>query len=256
MTDLNNKELTETKERIKTLMKLLKEKENEIDIEKIKEEFKELISKVNPLVIALAENELVNEGFSREELMNACDIHLLLFKDKIENPDLKLPADHPISRFQEDHRIILKIMEKMLEEIKKLKESSDNSIIEEHIQKITNYLNKLMEAENHNVRQENTLFPILEKHGIEQPPAIMWAEHTQMKEQKKQMLKLLKEREMLSFDDFYNHLKLLATNLLEKFTLHTQKEQNILYVTALEVISEKEWKEIKEECDNLGYFEE
>lgn len=49
-------------------------------------------------------------------------------------------------------------------------------------------------------------------------------------------------------------MEMIAKFLIEKFGSHTQKEENILYVTALNVISDEEWKEIKEECDNLGYF--
>ncbi len=43
--------------------------------------------------------------------------------------------------------------------------------------------------------------------------------------------------------------------MFKKFLSHTQKEENILYVTALKVISDDEWKEIKEECDLLGYVD-
>ncbi|MGC8765557.1 MAG: DUF438 domain-containing protein [Brevinematia bacterium] len=252
--DTNSKEFLEKKEKLKSLMKRLKGKESPEELEKVKKEFKELISDVNPILIAFAENELVKEGFSREDLMSACDIHLLLFKDKIENPDLKVPDWHPIKSFQEDHKIILRIMEDLIEEIKNLRKTGSFENGKEMLARIDDILQKLMEAENHNVRQENTLFPILERHGIEQPPAIMWAEHTEMKEQKKEMIKMLKEKGSFAFNDFCNQMESMATFLLEKFSLHTQKEQNILYVTALDVITDDEWKEIKEECDNLGYF--
>ena len=252
--DIQSPEFIEKKERLKSLMKRLKGKESEEDLNRIKKEFKELISEVNPILIAFAENELVNEGFSREDLMSACDIHLLLFKDKIENPDLKVPDWHPIKSFQDDHRIILRIMENLIDKIKELRMAGDFKKGEKIIFEIENILNKLMEAENHNIRQENTLFPVLEKHGIEQPPAIMWAEHTEMKEQKKEIIKILKEKENYDFFEFCNRIQQMATFLLEKFSLHTQKEQNILYVTALDIIKDQEWRDIKEECDNLGYF--
>jgi DUF438 domain-containing protein len=250
--NVNDKEFLERKERLKNLIRQLKSEE---DIEKVKEELKNVMSDVDPVVLAFAENELVGEGFSREDLMKACDIHLLLFKEKIENPDLKVPDWHPIKSFQDDHRVILRLMEKLIEKIKELKKMKDFESGKSQIEVIEKILEALMKAENHNVRQENTLFPVLEKHGIEQPPAIMWAEHTEMKEQKKEMLKLLKDRNNFTFDEFCIKMLKLANLLFEKFALHTQKEQNILYVTALSVITEDEWKDIKEESDNLGYFE-
>lgn len=243
-----------TKEKLKELLKKVTSETTEDDLEKLKQEFKETIKDANPLIIAQAEGELIKEGGKLEDLMKACDIHLELFEDAIRNPNLKVPDWHPIKSFQDDHKNILDLMEKLLEYIKSLKEYKSFEESKEIINKIQKISEKLMEAENHNIRQENTLFPVLEKKGIEQPPAIMWHEHTEMKEQKKLLLKLLKEKENLSFSDFVNKMEMIAKFLIEKFGSHTQKEENILYVTALNVISDEEWKEIKEECDNLGYF--
>lgn len=244
----------ETKDRIKELLKRVTEKTSPEEMDMLKKDFKETIKGANPLVIAMAEGELIKEGGTLEDLMKACDIHLEMFKDVVRNPSLKVPEGHPIRNFQEDHKNILAIMENFIIEIKSAKAigNYDEAIAE--VLMIEKLANKLMEAENHNVRQENTLFPVLEKHGIEQPPAIMWHDHTEMKEQKKEIIKLIKNRDKMPFEGFLGKLEAHAVTLLEKFGSHTQKEENILYVTALNVITEQEWKDIKEECDNLGYF--
>lgn len=171
-----------TKEKLKELLKKVTSETTEDDLEKLKQEFKETIKDANPLIIAQAEGELIKEGGKLEDLMKACDIHLELFEDAIRNPNLKVPDWHPIKSFQDDHKNILDLMEKLLEYIKSLKEYKSFEESKEIINKIQKISEKLMEAENHNIRQENTLFPVLEKKGIEQPPAIMWHEHTEMKE--------------------------------------------------------------------------
>ncbi len=242
------------KEKLKQLLKKVTSDTNDYELKELKEEFKDIIKDANPLIIAQAEGELIKEGGKIEDLMKACDIHLELFKDVIRNPNLKVPEGHPIKDFQEDHKNILDLMEKLLDEVKKLKNFKNFEEAEENIKTIENLAQKLMEAENHNVRQENTLFPVLEKKGIEQPPAIMWHEHTEMKEQKKQLINLLKNRKHFDYKDFIYNLEVISKFLLEKFGSHTQKEENILYVTALNVITDEEWKDIKQECDNLGYF--
>jgi len=43
--------------------------------------------------------------------------------------------------------------------------------------------------------------------------------------------------------------------MLETFALHTKKEQEILYNVALDMLSTKDWADIKSESDELGYFE-
>lgn len=253
-TNIKDQTLLESKEEVKGLMKLLKGTTDETELEKARNDFKDVIKRANPLVIAMAENELVKEGFSHEDLMSACDVHLLLFRDAIENPNLKVPDWHPIHQFQDEHRYILQIMEEFRDLIRKVRRQGEEGSKAE-LERLLVLAKKLMEVENHNVRQENTLFPILEKHGIVQPPAIMWTEHTDMKVEKKEILQLLKDRSALSFEEFCEQLYRKSTHLLEKFSTHTQKEEHILYMAALEVITDEEWKDIKEECDNLGYFE-
>lgn len=247
-------DVNQTKEKIKELLKKVTGDTKHDEINKLKEEFKSVIKESNPMIIAQAESELIKEGGKIEDLMKACDIHLELFKDIIRNPNLKVPEGHPIKDFQEDHKNILDLMEKLLDEIKKIKDYKNFDQAEKNLEIIENLAQKLLEAENHNVRQENTLFPVLEKKGIEQPPAIMWHEHTEMKEQKKKLLNLIKNRKNFDYKDFVYNIEIISKFLLEKFGSHTQKEENILYVTALNVITDEEWKEIKQECDNLGYF--
>ncbi len=251
---LNKEDFNKNKEKIKELLKKLNADTDKEEIKRTREEFKDVLSRVNPIVIAVAEGELVNEGYSQDDLKNACDVHLELFKDSIENPNLKVPEWHPIYKFQEEHRGILRILERMRELIKEARSKGSFESAEEEIKKIEKFAKQLMDAESHNVRQENTLFPILERHGIEQPPAIMWTEHLEMKEEKKKLLKLLEEKDTYEFEEFLNLIDGTVILLWEQFGAHTQKEENILYATALDVITDEEWQDIKEECDNLGYF--
>src|ERR1035437_9093692 len=244
----------ESKQKIKELLKKVSEKTSPEEMAIIKKDFKETIKDANPLIIAAAEAELMKEGSTIDDLMKACDVHLEMFRDVIRNPNLKVPEGHPIASFQEDHKNILSVMEKLIDEIKEAKKIGNYEDAVTEVKMIGKLADKIMEAENHNVRQENTLFPVLEKHGIEQPPAIMWHDHTEMKELKKAIIKLAKAVNAENFTYFLGRLAQIAMLLLEKFGSHTQKEENILYVTAMKVITDDEWKDIKEECDNLGYF--
>lgn len=244
----------EAKNKIKELLKKVSSQTSPEEMAVLKRDFKETIKDANPLVIAMAEAEMIKEGGTIEDLMKACDVHLELFKDVIRNPNLKVPDGHPIKSFQEDHRNILAIMEKLIDEIKTAKKVGNYEDAKTEVRMIQLLMAKLMEAENHNVRQENTLFPVLERHGIEQPPAIMWHDHTEMKEHKKNMLRISQNFAASNFMEMLDKLAPMSVLLLEKFGSHTQKEENILYVTALNVITAQEWKDIREECDNLGYF--
>ncbi|HDT15052.1 MAG TPA: DUF438 domain-containing protein [Firmicutes bacterium] len=109
----------EKKNRVKDILKKINEKTSPEEMRRAKDEFKEIIKDVNPMIIAAAEAELVRDGHKIEDLMKACEAHLELFKDVIRNPELKVEKGHPIESFQQDHKNILEIMEELTETVKK-----------------------------------------------------------------------------------------------------------------------------------------
>ena len=123
------------------------------------------------------------------------------------------------------------------------------------VSKLNEIMKNLRASENHDIRQENTLFPVLEKYGVEEPPAIMWDEHSKMKDRRKYIEDLLKDIPNVPYDEFVDKLQGAFTYLVEVFVKHTQKEQEILYNVALDILSEKDWEDIQRESDRLGYFD-
>lgn len=254
-TNTADKDFQDKKEELKKLLIRIRNEEGDKPVSALRQEFKQELSQATPMMIALAEQELVNEaGFSREDLLNACDIHLELFKEAVDQPALLTDPEHPVARFQEDHRVILEIMYRLRDNIRKIAKGQGWAEAADLMPAVLQDVQLLMEAENHNIRQENTLFPLLERHGLEQPPAIMWMEHTDMKQKKKHIQNLLDNYTNKDFVLIISQVESLVTLLIEDFANHTQKEQNILYLTALDVLTDEEWEDIREECDNLGYF--
>ncbi len=246
-------EANNVKEQIKALMKALFEEGENVD--EIKERFKEIVSQANPVVIAIAESELTREGYSIQDLMKACDVHLELFKDQLMNSRRKIEKTHPLWRFIKDHDAMMFWFEDGLRISRELKERNGYEDAKDLIEKLNGIMKHLRESENHDVRQENTLFPVLEKYGVEEPPAIMWDEHSKMKERRNYIEKLLGGIPNIPYDEFVDKLQGAFTYLVEVFVKHTQKEQEILYNVALDILSEKDWEDIQRESDRLGYFE-
>ncbi len=241
------------KEQIKTLMKALFD-EGE-DVKEVKEKFKEIVSKANPIIIAIAESELTKEGYSIQDLMKACDVHLELFKDQLMNSRRKISKDHPLWRFIKDHDAMMLWFEQGLSTAREMKSRNGYNDARDLIRRLSAIMKNLKASENHDIRQENTLFPVLEKYGVEEPPAIMWDEHSRMKEKRGKIEKVVSEIPSMPYDEFVDYLQGAFTYLVETFVKHTQKEQEILYNVALDVLSEEDWKNIQKESDRLGYFE-
>jgi PAS domain S-box-containing protein len=125
--------------------------------------------------------------------------------------------------------------------------------VEEDIHHVEHLIADFTDAEKHYLREENVLFPMLEKHGITEPPSIMWMEHDQIRAQKKKLPPLIKEVNSASFPRFKEALWETAKDLSEMLQSHFYKENNILFPAALSVMTEQEWVEVREEFDRIGY---
>ncbi|MFQ7566142.1 MAG: hemerythrin domain-containing protein, partial [Clostridium perfringens] len=67
----------------------------------------------------------------------------------------------------------------------------------------------ILDAELHHKREEDVLFPELEKREITGPTRIMRLEHDQLREKKRRLKELIKVVEYLDFEDFKDNLQSL-----------------------------------------------
>jgi PAS domain S-box-containing protein len=221
--------------------------------DEVREKFKEVLEEAGPLEIAKVEEKLIEEGMPQEEVRRLCDVHLAVFRESLEKEETLAPPGHPVHILMEEHRIILQTAAELKEIVQKIQAANDFGSVSPEMKQLRHIEEHLRDSESHHVREENVLFPYLEKHGVTQPPAIMWMEHDEIREKKKSLHKLVDEYQGMAFSDFAKQLKETATSLADLFSSHMYKENNILYPTALKVMDEKEWKTAREQFDELGY---
>jgi len=244
-------EITERKKRI--LKEIITQLHAGASPQEVKERFRQMLESVTPLEIAKIEQELIEEGMQREEIQRLCDVHMAVFREQLEKQKLDISPEHPINILMEEHKIMLQLTEKLGNIASKIQKINDLSYIGEEIHDLEHIAEDFTDSEKHYLREENVLFPILEKHGITEPPAIMWMEHNQIREEKKQLSKLVKDFDTINFQDFKKKLGETSEKLSNLLPNHFFKENNILFPTALRVISEEEWKDIRREFDEIGY---
>jgi PAS domain S-box-containing protein len=226
------------KEALKRIIKQLHEGRSP---DELKNEFREFLAHVTPLEIAQVEEELVKEGLPREEIRKLCDLHLRVFEDALGGP-VNLPDWHPVAILLSEHKMLIGYARDLLAIVNALK--SEKTVELEALHQI---IESLKSAENHYVREENVLFPLLEKHGITEPPAVMWMEHDAIRALKKEIYKLAEEKSPDALK------QIPAEKLLEMLQSHFYKENNILFPASLRVIGESEWHDARKQFDELGY---
>jgi len=244
-------EINEEKKRI--LKEVIRRLHAGASPEEVKEKFKHVLAGASQEDIAKIEQELVKEGMPREEIQRLCDVHLAVFGEQLEKQKIQVPIEHPIGILMEEHKIMLQLAEKLNTIADKVQKAKDASVVSEDLPHLKHISNDFTDSEKHYLREENVLFPILEKHGITEPPAIMWMEHNKIREKKKQFSGLVEKQNAMGFQDFKKQLNEIATSLGDMLSSHFFKENNILFPAAMQVVTAEEWKDVRKDFDEIGY---
>ncbi len=239
------------KEQFKELLKELKE--DKVSAE-TKEKAKELLQAVDAKTLGLMEQELIREGVSHEEIRKSlCDIHLDVLRDSLVSKRIEVPAPHPVHTFMQEHEIILASLNELGSLVERLKGINSFKSMGRDQEKLKDIAHHLVEAESHHQREEEVLFPELEKHDIVEPAAIMKMDHVEFRKRKQELYQLAHNSQDYDFPEFKAKVIELGKYLTKELESHIFKEDNILYQIALQVLSTEEWEKVKKECDKLGY---
>jgi PAS domain S-box-containing protein len=240
-------------ERKKALKEILRQLHAGVPPENVKERFKQFLEGVSSLEIAKIEQELIREGISREEIQRLCDVHLAVFKEQLEKQPVEAATASPVNILLEEHKMLQQITQTLGLLADKVAKAESLNAVNEELAQLRRVADELLDAEKHYLREENVLFPALEKHGITEPPAIMWMEHNQLREKKKQLKRLVENAANMSFPEFKRQLSELANSIGSALNSHIFKENNILFPAAQRVVTEQEWIAIRTDFDEIGY---
>ncbi|MGD9042009.1 MAG: DUF438 domain-containing protein [Desulfobacteraceae bacterium] len=239
------------KEQFKELLQELKQGEVS---EEAREKAKKLLQAVDAKTLGIMEQELIREGVPHEEIRRSlCDIHLDVLRESLLEKRMEVEAPHPVNTFMEEHKIILENLNELVSLLERLKEKESFEDMGDDLDKLKDIAHHLVEAESHHQREEDVLFPQLEKHDIAEPSKIMKMDHDEFRKRKQGLYKLAHNPEDYDFEDFKEKGIEFGEYLTRELESHIFKEDNILYQIALQVLTDEEWQEAKKEADKIGY---
>ena len=242
----------DNKERLKAVLSKLKLGQQ---TEEIKNQAKEIFQSVDAKTIGLLEQELIEEGISREEVRRSlCDIHLEVLRDSLVAKRIEVSSPHPVHTFMQEHQEILANLKELEKLVERLEAAVGFSGLEaQDLEQLKQSAHHLVEAESHHQREEEVLFSRLQKHDITEPVAIMTEDHVELRKRKQRLFQIAQDPKSHGFTDFRREVLKHGEYLTRELESHIFKEDNILYQIALQVLEEKEWDEVKKDCDKIGY---
>ncbi|MEM2141758.1 MAG: DUF438 domain-containing protein [Candidatus Thorarchaeota archaeon] len=230
------------------IKRVLRRIHNGEDPDDVKREFAAVLRQARPADIAQAEEELVREGLPREEIQKLCEVHLSLFGEGLERKDSLAPEGHPIYILMREHEILLEKAAMLSELIENQKDATGS----DNMARVNELVRYFRESANHYLREENVLFPILEKHGITEPPKVMWMEHDQIRALEKQLYEALPGDES-GFGQNSKTILKIARELNSTLSSHFYKENNILFPTSIRLFTSEDWQTVMRGFDEVGY---
>ena len=227
-------------ERKENLKEMILDLHGGADIEDVKRRFREMMGHVTAFEISQMEQQLIAEGLPAAEVRALCDVHVSVFEEGLQTPDQpELTPGHPVHTFKYENFALNEMLILLDEAIAQLPD-------EDELRRVRTYTEQLMQFNRIYVRKENLLFPFLEKHGVSGPTQVMWGIHDQIRDQAKAFQAAVQAGDVDAIKEAYSELE---KNMRSMF----YKEENILYPTALKMLSDAEWLAIREQSDEIGY---
>ena len=231
----------ERQEKLKELMLRLHQGEKE---EVIQEEFNKHFDSVSPYEIQVMERNLMQEGITYEEIMRLCKIHASLMSAKVEAgegmPDFEKEG-HPVMVLKKENLALRGAIDR----IERLLQAYVSSKDEDLLKGLKRQISLLDQFENHYLRKEYALFPIMESKGITAPPKVMWGVHDEIREIYKNFKQAFDEQA----DDVMEQFLVAKEELLEMIF----KEENILIPMVAQAFHVDDWEKMAQDTPQYGY---
>ncbi len=176
-----------------------------------------------------------------------------------QSPDVaklksRLDPGHVLHTMISEHDMILKFLDDLEKTNQTIQTMTRFETKRPEFELLKSIASHLIGAEAHHKREEDVLFPELEKRGFAGPPHVMRSEHQDLRQRKHQLQDLTGTISERNFSTFKNNLDPVSQGLVTLLRDHIFKENNILYPMSLQVIPESaEWVRMKEACDRIGY---
>jgi DUF438 domain-containing protein len=236
------------------LTSLLKRLNSGEDPALVREEAKNFLATINAADLSIAEQQLVEAGLEPEDLRHLCSVHMEMLSGELDRMKASLPEGHVIHTLVCEHDMILGFLDKLDETNNSIQKMASYDAKREEFWTLKHIAEHLVGAEPHHAREEEVLFPELESRGVSGPPQVMRLEHKDLRRYKHDLEELAESAGEADFTQFKKKLDATAKFIVLTLRDHIFKENNILYPTALQVISDTAaWDRLKKDCDKIGY---
>ncbi len=204
-------------------------------LEEAQDELLEKVKRVTASEIAVIEQEI--KVLDDEDCLKKDIQEMVAIFDKVRQPvAFDLAKDHPVKSYLLENDVIRQTIQQLA------------ALMQREFNKVEwqAAYDKLMAYKIHFSRKQNQLYSELERCGFDRPSKIMWTLDDFIRDAINEGYELLKDGK---FEQLKVHQKTLNADLLDLIG----KEEEILYPTSLDMLTEDEFRQMRLGDDEIGY---
>ncbi len=207
-----------------------------ISLEVAKKKMKDSFDKVTAQEFAVCEQYLEKHGISDDVLAEKMEEILEIFDGILVSNKLDLPLGHPIRTYLDEVEAIRRVLKEIRDMVKRKFIKNQWAELYE----------KLGEINIHFSRKQNQLFAALESKGFDKPSKVMWTLDNNIKD----IIRKAKECLEKNNNDKFLSLQDEVVEMVEDMMV---KEEEILFPTAMDLLSEEDFIKMRKGDDEIGY---
>ena len=234
--------------RVDALKGIIHELHDGVAPEALKERFRAVLDHVGAGEISTMESELMAEGMPEQEIKRMCELHVAVFRDKLEQrPAADTLPGHPVHTFRRENQALLQLTRSYRDVAAALGSAGPATVaIWRDIHE------RLALVEVHYKRKEFLVFPFLEKAGITAPPKVMWSLHDDIRASVRAAGDAAAGAAELDAADLALVRDTVLLPMLDAVEGMVEKEERVLFPMALETLAETEWGSVQAQWDEFG----
>ena len=243
------------REKIVRMKEILKKIHEGVSIDKLREEFRDLLKLVEPWEIPLIEQELVKEGTPIEEITKLCDLHVELFREFVAgrlNIDV-FPEGHPLRTLFEENMAFMRDLETLNLYFAAFINAKESAQKQTWLEKIREFLREMKSFKKHFAKSQMLLFPYLERLGITAVPKVLWTKQDEVLFKLKSLIKLFSQ-ELPEIEKSIAQIREALNDFVRTANDMIFRENNIFFPTMAVILSDAEWYAVKLQEDRIGHY--
>ena len=244
------------KNQAQALTRLLRRINQGTDQKILRKEASQLISRVTSKDIAVAEQDLIKNGYTPQLAGQLSSVFVLLgiLEEQRGNLKDRLPENHILRKVLAEHELLRCFLADFKDVVKAIGKMDDLTDTSSEFMKLSHIVEHLNAMDEHIEREEYIIFPWLKRYGWGSLCRAAHSDHDYIRIAIEDLLRLIGSFNEDNFKNFKARLNSINKYLGTAMTEHLFQEDNILYPIVLEVIDDdKVWKKMKEVCDQIGF---